>query len=194
MKLNVFKGYVSNPKALLQEVSVGIVYFIHNGRNAWHSTWSQKYHSDGSFFTTFDEAKERAEQLRTNGSVFYIHQMPCLVLRTKDNTFLVSGIAKTSDPLDPLKDYDPELLYANKEISSVLDYLKGVYSFTENLIIFCSNDPKFRVKSHNGGFLRSNKSYCYSSDYPFEWEDYATEYYSSSIMNLYRIFNNLPNN
>ncbi|MFM0378491.1 hypothetical protein PQQ72_15905 [Paraburkholderia strydomiana] len=56
-----------------------IRYLLHDGRNAWHSTWSQHYLSPVSS-RTLQEAKNKAEQNRKSGSVFYIRQSPVLTV------------------------------------------------------------------------------------------------------------------
>lgn len=47
------------------------------GRNAWHSTWVQKY-STGCMHLKIESAKMHAENRRVQGSVFYIKEMPAL--------------------------------------------------------------------------------------------------------------------
>lgn len=55
------------------------LYLLSTGRNAWHSTWSERYRSDAALFSSFDAAKEAAEKARNRGTTFEIEQYPGLV-------------------------------------------------------------------------------------------------------------------
>ncbi len=54
------------------------LYLLSTGRNAWHSTWSERYQRDGALFTSFEEAKNAAENSRKKGTTFEIEQLPGL--------------------------------------------------------------------------------------------------------------------
>jgi hypothetical protein len=54
------------------------LYLLSTGRNAWHSTWSERYRSDAALFATFDLAKASAEKSRNRGTKFEIEQFPGL--------------------------------------------------------------------------------------------------------------------
>jgi hypothetical protein len=54
------------------------LYLLSTGRNAWHSTWSERYRSDAALFATFDQAKAVAEKSRNKGTTFEIEQCPGL--------------------------------------------------------------------------------------------------------------------
>ncbi len=78
MSIDLFKyDYVPSGEPI-KNIEHGIIYFVHNGRNAWHSTWVQKYYP-GCMHSTLEEAKEYCEERRTNGSVFYIIETPVIV-------------------------------------------------------------------------------------------------------------------
>jgi hypothetical protein len=53
---------------------------LYRGRNAWHSTWVQHYIRQADLFPSIDDAKAGAERLRSPGNVFYIKEVPALVL------------------------------------------------------------------------------------------------------------------
>ena len=53
---------------------------LYRGRNAWHSTWVQHYIRQADLFSSIDDAKAGAERLRAPGNVFYIKEVPALVL------------------------------------------------------------------------------------------------------------------
>ena len=77
----------------LKGISRGLLYYVHTGRNAWHSNWVTQY-ANGCMHTTLESAKEYAEKRRTRGTVFYIKQLPCLVFRSKDTCVLVTEIMR----------------------------------------------------------------------------------------------------
>jgi hypothetical protein len=54
------------------------LYLLSTGRNAWHSTWSERYRRDAALFSTFDSAKSSAEKARNRGTQFEIQQHPGL--------------------------------------------------------------------------------------------------------------------
>lgn len=63
----------------IKTIEHGFIFFVHDGRNAWHSTWVQKYYP-GCMHSTLDEAKKYCEKKRTNGSVFYITEIPVIIV------------------------------------------------------------------------------------------------------------------
>lgn len=67
------------------------LYYVTSGRNAWWSTWILRYR-DGCMHTDLTGAKQYAEGLRTNGSVFYIHELPVLVVEGPTQSLLVTQI------------------------------------------------------------------------------------------------------
>ena len=69
------------------------VYYAHDGRNAWHSTWVQRY-SDGCMHTTLQSAKDYCEGRRKPGSVFYIREVPALWLTIHLGTYVLIQIGE----------------------------------------------------------------------------------------------------
>jgi hypothetical protein len=65
-------------KEHVKRISLGKVYYVRHGRNAWWSTWVQTY-LDGCMHTTLVSAKEYAETKRVQGSVWYISELPALL-------------------------------------------------------------------------------------------------------------------
>jgi hypothetical protein len=55
-----------------------ILYLLSTGRNAWHSTWSERYRRDAALFSNLDSAKAAAEISRNRGTTFEIEQYPGL--------------------------------------------------------------------------------------------------------------------
>ena len=68
------------------------VYFFSTGRNAYFSTWSQKYPYESAFHTSLEAAKQHAEQQRVQGAVFSIDELPVLAFPFDDSSLLVTEI------------------------------------------------------------------------------------------------------
>lgn len=75
---SICESYVSHT---VKSVSLGKLYFVHKGRNAWHRTWIQRYQADYSVVSSLDEAKLHAENFRGQGTVCYIRELPCIVFK-----------------------------------------------------------------------------------------------------------------
>lgn len=71
--------------------SVRKLYYVHDGRNAWHSTWVQRY-LDGCMHSSLSSAIRYAESLRVRGSVYYINEIPALLLESESLVLVVTQI------------------------------------------------------------------------------------------------------
>ena len=70
------------PKALM----VTQTYYLGYGRNAWNSTWINRYYPNSVSFDV-EELKTRAEDRRVQGSEFKIESVPLLVLDYEKTSF-----------------------------------------------------------------------------------------------------------
>ena len=77
--------------SMVARVSARKIYYLQDGRNAWHSTWVERRYNN-SFRLTLNETKSFAEQNRTCGSVFHIVEVPCLTFETKYGYFLTTQL------------------------------------------------------------------------------------------------------
>jgi hypothetical protein len=78
------------------------LYLLSTGRNAWHSTWSERYRGDAALFSNFDSAKAEAEKSRVRGTKFEIEQYPGLAFYSiKGVVAIVEFFSK--QPFDKLK-------------------------------------------------------------------------------------------
>lgn len=75
----------------IEERDIACLYYLIEGRNAWHSTWTNWYR-DGCMHTTLDAAKMSAERQRKPGSKFYIREIPALVLKSESSILLSTQI------------------------------------------------------------------------------------------------------
>jgi len=65
-------------KSDLKDLRLVKVFLLITGRNAWHSTWSTRYSRQRAIFSSFEEAKNVAENIRIQGSQFTIREIPAL--------------------------------------------------------------------------------------------------------------------
>lgn len=92
--MSLFDAAKADPDDLLiltQRISVVKVFYVWSGRNAWWSTWSTTY-SPGCFHRMLKDAKAYCESRRTQGTVFYIDELPSLGFFTSDEALLISEI------------------------------------------------------------------------------------------------------
>lgn len=73
------------------------LYYVYEGRNAWHSTYSTHF-TDKCMHPNLESAKEYCENCRVQGSVFHIIKLPALAISTHHITLLVTEI-NTNMPL-----------------------------------------------------------------------------------------------
>ncbi|MCY0854057.1 hypothetical protein [Cupriavidus sp. D39] len=78
------------------------LYYVYTGRNAWHSTWINRY-NNGCMHASRHEAELYAETLRKEGTVLYIQELPALVVRSKAGCLIATQINNDS----PLREYKP---------------------------------------------------------------------------------------
>lgn len=73
------------------------VWYVHDGRNAWHRTWVERY-TDGCLHLGLREAQLYCEGLRTRGSVFCIQERPSIRIETATGVLVVTEVS-TKRPL-----------------------------------------------------------------------------------------------
>ena len=105
MELNIYDKNIHADFLFDKVIKKGVrkVYYVSSGRNSWWSTWVKQYNS-GCMHTTLHSAKQYAEKLRTNGSVFYIQEIPALVLEGKHISLVLTQI----NCQDVLQNYKPK--------------------------------------------------------------------------------------
>jgi hypothetical protein len=81
----------------LEEVRTTSLFFLSSARNAWRSTCVREY-LDGGMYSNEQSAKYSAERQRTQGSFFYISQLPALLFRSTSGFLAVTEI-ETFEPL-----------------------------------------------------------------------------------------------
>lgn len=86
--------------ATIKKIKASKIFYCFSGRNAWYSTWAQKY-SLYCMHLSIESAKRHAEERRVQGSVFYIQELPALELGTGDRRIFVTQINSSC----PLREY-----------------------------------------------------------------------------------------
>lgn len=188
-------------------ISGGMVYYVHTGRNAWHSTWVTQY-SPGCMHTTLSSAKEYAEALRTRGTVFYIRQLPCLVFRGHGITIVITEINNNN----PLGGYSPDatiqdVAAGTKKMKSALDnYLKigaplvGVgMSFLpdsrfwirkpsprNSVVVLASKNEAISIEKAKSDSLLSWQSFSNGGYYCLGWRSIESHIKRTAVLALYR--------
>lgn len=81
----------------ITSVSVRRLYYVGDGRNAWHGTWVKRYYSS-SFHPEWEKARAFAETQRVQGSVFSITEFP-VVCYTAESGALLVGELNSDRPL-----------------------------------------------------------------------------------------------
>ena len=84
----------------LQTATPIVVYFISSGRNAWHSTWMQKYEKN-TLMSSYDASRTFIGSRMTQGTAFRMTITPAWHLRFSSKSFLVCEI-NTSRPFSRL--------------------------------------------------------------------------------------------
>ena len=189
----------------ITDISSGVIYYVHTGRNAWHSTWITRY-SNGCMHTTMESATDYAEGMRTKGTVFYIKQLPCLVFRTKNWSLLVTEI----NSRNPLAGYSPDATSkeapsgATKIDGAIDNYmaigapLNGVaLSFMpdsrfwnvrpspkNSVILLSCFDSGLQVEALPSGGLKAFKSISNGGNYYLGWAKKEPDVKSVGVLNL----------
>lgn len=81
----------------VQALQPVLLYYVFTGRNAWHSTWVQRY-TPGCMHTSLQSARQYAEARRVQGTVFNIKELPALLFRSPHGCLVVTQI-NSHDPL-----------------------------------------------------------------------------------------------
>lgn len=87
----------------IKDIATCTLYYLHSGRNAWHSTWVMQY-EEGCMHSDAQSAKESAERQRTQGSRFYVSELPALLIQCSKGFLAVTEINTNQ----PLSNYVPD--------------------------------------------------------------------------------------
>ena len=191
----------------VQSISKGIVYYAYAGRNAWHSTWVQRYYP-GCMHTSIETARQYCEKKRQRGTILYIKELPCLVIKSTTKALFITEINHDC----PLDRYSNEAVTTTPPADHALidnhldNYLKrgapleGVHlSFkplsrfwqitpdTRDAIIQveCDN-PSISVMKCNRDNFYLHKSFSQGSDYYLGWNQKDSNIKRKGVMDILR--------
>lgn len=195
---------IDNPEKLrLRGVKAVKIYYCLYGRNAWHSTWIQKYFPN-CMQITFDAAKQYAESLRIQGSVFSILEMPALQIDSGSVKFLATQI----NTITPLRGYSPNALrdiptWKNKIDNLRENYLKfgapiegSMLSFDydsrfwrtrqppKNSVILLYFDSNIELEALKTTKLKSWRSNSVGEHYYLNWHEVDNAVRQSAVMRI----------
>lgn len=189
-------------RSKVKSVEAGVLYYLFSGRNAWHSTWITRY-TEGCMHSDLESAKNTAERQRTQGSVFYIAELPALVFRSAAGAIVVSEI-NSGSPLsgysaDAIQDDVPD---GSKKIKGARDryiargvpMLGAALSFDRMsrfwkqrppwrnaVIVVASDNPKHVFVPLRTSKLQSWRSWSSGSLYRLGWGS-VTDRYGNTAM------------
>ena len=78
-------------KYRVRRIAARKIYYCVEGRNAWWATWVKQYF-EGCMHFAFDDATAYLENMRTQGSVFYIAELPALIVESDSFCLAVTQI------------------------------------------------------------------------------------------------------
>lgn len=81
---------------LLRSIRPVVVYFLHYGRNAWHSTWIKRYQPN-HFFRDIRSVKALVDSRKWQGTVLYLDVLPAIQLEFTASRFVLTEI-NTDNP------------------------------------------------------------------------------------------------
>jgi len=109
------------------------LYLLSTGRNAWHSTWSERYRRDAALFSTFNSAKAAAEKSRNRGTTFEIEQFPGLAF------FSVAGVVA-------LVEFHSKQPFGKLKIEAIGDQLKIESTIRDAIAPFTEATSEFWIE------------------------------------------------
>ena len=157
MKFNLVQPYSINiGKSLPDDFANTCCYYLGYGRNAWHSTWVNKYYP-GSLSFDREALERQAEKSRSQGSVFRIQSVPMTVFHYRENSFAVCCINERprleyNDLLDRINRRDTPYLWQFFPASS--DNWMLLFSMERQIICVDEFEPRaYQSFSHGANYL-----------------------------------------
>jgi hypothetical protein len=142
------------------------VYYLGYGRNAWHSTWINRYQSDR---ISFDQSclKDIAEGMRIRGSVFKIAPLPMLVFTVGKDRY---GMC----PINERSSYEYDRLIARIETCKKEDRFVQLPESDENWLLLFKLSKGFKTPKFEKQ-LEKLTSFPQGSGYRLGWQSGAPE-------------------
>jgi hypothetical protein len=156
-----------------------MLYFLFTGRNAWHSTWSERFTKHHAIFPSLRQAKLQAERERAKGTSFGIEQTPGLAFFSRVGTVCIAEFqsSPTFEKLDFSRD-NLDLKIGSKISEVIKPFLKPGEEFWKkpfphlNSFIVAKAEPheRFEVIEHSLK-LRKWHSSSFGGNYFLGWHE-----------------------
>jgi len=189
---------------LLMDVRACKVALLIRGRNAWHGTWVQHFMQNAEMYTTIESAKNGAEHLRAPGNVFYVLEVPALLLLGK----ITSTVHVETSNERPFEHFAGIGNWTNKSVLG--NFREGIYPgvslrdaarVIENTRLFWGenrfssrnmlaghvtslDDLAFKTRS-----LQAFRSFGQGSEYLLGWEIFENNFVSKNVIALEKAWN-----
>ena len=136
------------------------LFYLGYQRNAWWSTWINRYNSD-SVSESVEYLKIIAENRRVSGSVFKIQSLPSVVLKYRTRTICLC-------PINEMSSHEYDFLFHKIEYNGLKKLFTTLPSSDKNWILAfnCEGKPA------NSAFVpKMYKSMSFGSKYKLSWSD-----------------------
>ena len=162
----------------INEVKLEKIYYVSDGRNAWHSTWIQRY-GEGCMHTSLSSAKCYCEGQRVQGSMFKIQELPALVFSCGGDRIIITQINSKNifsvidwELLTKLTDILPLLTMTLEQQTQIFrpdsPIWKGQMPRNNLLILYGSGENDIDGLSPDD-ILMARKSYSVGADHYLNW-------------------------
>ncbi|HDM8054647.1 hypothetical protein [Vibrio harveyi] len=187
----------------LDAVKQANIYYVSEGRNAWHSTYTRRFTTQ-CMHPTLESAQEYCESVRTQGTKFHIDVLPALVFYTSHRTLLVTEINTET----PLARFDTGAFLSN---SKVTESTKKTLKWRTTMSTLCDSfDPhtgswelsskhehsvilldgtsiKFEIADSKHG--RKYQSYSVGGNQSLGWSQFESQITRGGVRKIWRMFN-----
>lgn len=200
-KLGNVRNYVGANVTGLKKITA---FYVHTGRNAWHSTWIARYYP-GCMHTSLNSAKSYAETKRVQGTTFKISELPALIISSNIGSVVVTQI-NSKTPLAGYSRTAVRLTHHSQKLMNghLNDYLcigapiyGAILSFESDSRFWKTPPPSYNsliitetpeiapetveIKSENLNY----KSFSHGSQYMMGWRPYESDISSDGISRLF---------
>lgn len=159
------------------------LYYISYGRNAWNSTWVQRY-AQGCMHLSFASAAAYAEGRRTQGTVFYIRELPALCFTGEGPTFFITEI----NTKHPLAGFLADKVSLQGRLEDIANFFSSKRP-NSILRLISDNSTSHEVLLSRSSLLPKYQSCPNGNSAPLGWRQKASEINFEAVFVLAKAFN-----
>jgi hypothetical protein len=159
------------------------LYYISYGRNAWNSTWIQRY-TQGCMHLSFASASAYAESRRTQGTVFYVRELPALCFTGDGPALFVTEI----NSKHPLAEFLPEKADLQGRFEDVADFFSPRKP-NSALRLFSNDSSQYESFLGKSTPLPRYQSFPNGNSEPLGWKQKDSETRFDAVFALAKAFN-----